>query len=587
MLGTGRQEFSPAEGGLAITTSISNPRCVVSDLSGNFYVCLPGLLIRVDADSGLVRRIAGGETAFGGDGGPAREAVISPQDLVIEEDGNLLIADLEAATVRRIDVATGLIDSVVGNGSRESLGDGGPAFQAGIDPSGLIFDVQGNLYISDLSNHRIRRVDAVTGLIDTLAGGPGTPLVAPRGLAFEGGGDLFVAGQNFLYKIDPESGLIKTVTDNFDDSNDVPLSDFLSQTPSGLTFDGGGNLYFTEFARDRIRRLDAVSQRVTTIADREAGRVGDGRLGSEAILVAPIHLDFDRSGNLYIADLSDNHVRRVSGSTGIISTVAGAVKGGAGAIDDGTPALERALTGARGLAVLPDGQFYVSDQIGIIFFDENQLSFQLARADENLKTPSEADGGPVSEARVEPATLTLDEHQNLYLAEPILNVVRRVDADSKIITTVAGTGQAGYSAEYSLELLFSLDDLSRNPKIFDFLNLQTDIGIYLQLGRIEAAGGLDAPDLQSGQELHLVWTRNALTSRHDFYLNGRHLGTLADSRANFILRGGTSLHFFMDDFVSNQGNASPGRIERLRAYDGVLTPAQVADLFTGSAPPGG
>ncbi len=447
VLGTGRQEFSPAEGGLAITTSISNPRCVVSDLSGNFYVCLPGLLIRVDADSGLVRRIAGGETAFGGDGGPAREAVISPQDRVIEEDGNLLIADLEAATVRRIDVATGLIDSVVGNGSRESLGDGGPAFQAGIDPSGLIFDVQGNLYISDLSNHRIRRVDAVTGLIDTLAGGPGTPLVAPRGLAFEGGGDLFVAGQNFLYKIDPESGLIKTVTDNFDDSNDVPLSDFLSQTPSGLTFDGGGNLYFTEFARDRIRRLDAVSQRVTTIASREAGRVGDGRLGSEAILVAPIHLDFDRSGNLYIADLSDNHVRRVSGSTGIISTVAGAVKGGAGAIDDGTPALERALTGARGLAVLPDGQFYVSDQIGIIFFDENQLSFQLARADENLKTPSEADGGPVSEARVEPAALTLDEHQNLYLAEPILNVVRRVDADSKIITTVAGTGQAGYSGD--------------------------------------------------------------------------------------------------------------------------------------------
>ena len=794
VLGTGRQDFSPVEGGLAIATSISNPRCVVSDKSGNLYVCVIGLL-RIDADSGLVRKITGGEGAFGGDGGPARDAVSSPQDLVIEEDGNLLITDLETATVRRIDVLTGLIDSVVRNGSHEYSGDEGPALEAGIDPQGLILDLQGNLYISDFHNYRIRRVDAVTGLIDTVVGGLEGPFTLPLSLALDGGGNLFFTDQNSLFRVDVESGQVQTLGDNFDDGDDVPLADFRTRNPRGITFDGGGNLYFAEWTEDRIRRLNAVTHRVTTIAGREAGRVGDGRLGSEAILVAPVHIDFDADENLYIADLSDNHIRRVSGSTGIISTVAGAGEGGF--IEDGTPALERALIGARGLAVLPDGQFYVSDQGGLVFFDKNQLGFQIARADENLNPPSEAEGGPVSEARVDPFAITLDEQQNLYVAEPSLNLVRRIDAASKTITTVAGTSQPGYSgdgasalaaqlnsprgarldsqgnvfiadannfvvrrvdaetgiittvagiqesgnavqgelatetdigvpenlafdaqdnlyilsgrrvwrvdaaggisiiagsfhegfgadgipaqaarfsavtfglaispsgnlyvsdvdnmrvraikapfpsepsgaqivriyefddsaadalggtdivtsggrfkgsayifeanqgltlenpfandAEYSFELLLSLDDLSGSPKIFDLRNLQSDIGIYLQPGRIEAFGGLDAPALQSGQPVHLVWTRNALTSRHDFYVNGQHLGTLSDSRANFVLQRGASLRFFMDDFATNQQNASSGRIDRLRAYDGVLTATQVTALFAGGDPPG-
>ena len=244
---------------------------------------------KIHPRDGSVSLVAGtGRMSFRGDGGPAHAAGFSrPSGIALDAGANLYIVDMGNNRVRRIDAQSGIVSTVAGSGRRDSSGDGGPAVLAGLEsPSGIAIDAANNLYISQYGygpdSHRVRRVDAKTGLIETVAG-LGTGLR----------GDGSAARQASL------------------------------QSPSGLAFDSAGSLFVVDPVNDRVRRIDRLSGIISTFAGTTKGYAGDGGAAAGAKLNNPSGIAFDSAGNLYIAEFVNNRVRRVDAKTGIITTVAG------------------------------------------------------------------------------------------------------------------------------------------------------------------------------------------------------------------------------------------------------------------------
>lgn len=245
---------------------------------------------RIHPQDGSVSLVAGSvRMKFSGDGGPAPAAgLYSPRGTTLDSDGNLFIVDMGNNRIRRVDAKTGVISTVAGSEKRYSSGDGGPALLAGLEyPGSIAIDRLGNLYISQYGygpdSDRIRRVDAKNGFINTFAG------LGKAGL----GGDGGLALQASL------------------------------QSPSNLLFDAIGNLFVVDPVNDRIRRIDAQSGIITTFAGTTKGFGGDGGPAIKAQLNNPSSIAFDSAGNLYIAEFVNNRVRRVDAKTGIITTIAG------------------------------------------------------------------------------------------------------------------------------------------------------------------------------------------------------------------------------------------------------------------------
>lgn len=245
---------------------------------------------KIHPQDGSVSLVAGtGRMTFTGDGSPAHAAGFSrPSGIALDANSNLYIVDMGNNRVRRIDAQTGIISTVVGSGRRDSSGDGGPALLAGLEyPSGVAIDPASNLYISQFGygpdSHRVRRVDAKTGLIDTFAG------AGKVGVRGDGG----------------------------------PALQASLQSPSGLAFDSTSSLFVVDPVNDRVRRIDGRSGIISTFAGTTKGFSGDGGPAAKAKLNNPSGIAFDSAGNLYIAEFVNNRVRRVDAKTGIITTIAG------------------------------------------------------------------------------------------------------------------------------------------------------------------------------------------------------------------------------------------------------------------------
>ncbi|MCZ6681061.1 MAG: hypothetical protein O7E52_27895 [Candidatus Poribacteria bacterium] len=252
-----------------------------------------------------ITTVAGtGVNGFSGDGGPATEARLNvPEGVFVDGAGNLFIADFLNSRIRRVDAQTGIISTVVGTGrrtiSREggittetAIGSGRAAIEASVgSPRDVFIDIDGNLFIADTFNNRIRRVDSQTGVITTVAGS------GPTG---------------FLGFFDRSSG------------DGGPATDARLWSPMGIFVDAVGNLFIADTINDRIRRVDAQTGIITTVAGRgSAGFSGDGGLAIEAQLNEPRGIFVDVDGNLFIADSSNDRIRRVDAQTGIVTTVIG------------------------------------------------------------------------------------------------------------------------------------------------------------------------------------------------------------------------------------------------------------------------
>ncbi len=282
----------------------------------------------LSANDGLITTIAGtGQGGSTATGIPATTAQITtPGGICADASNNLFIADGSNNRVVRVDAVTGILTLVAGNGTASSTGDGGPAPLASIySPMSVALDGAGNLYIAEFGGNRIRRVDHQTGVITTMAG---------TGMAGFGG----------------DGGLATSAAIN---------------RVAGIAFDSTGDLYFADFGNNRVRRIDAQTGIVTTVAGNgSAALTADGVLATSAGMAGPIWVAFDPSGGLLISEWGANRIRRVDPSTGILTTVAG--NGNANFTGDGVPATSAGIGATIGLAVASNGNLFFADGTGRI-----------------------------------------------------------------------------------------------------------------------------------------------------------------------------------------------------------------------------
>jgi len=284
--------------------------------------------------SGTVRYIvnaAAVATRFGGDGGPAVEALLNfPTAVAVDRDGYLYIADTMNHRVRRVDTMNGMIATVAGTGQSRYAGDGGAAMAAALnEPAALAISEKDILYVADQSNNRVRAVDLITGLIRTVAGtgtagynGDGIPateasLAGPSGLALDSDGTLYIADtfNGRIRAVDSATGLIRTVVGDGGEYRyqgpTEPTSPSLSR-PSGIALDLRGNLYITDSDNHLIRRWNRTTGQLERVAGQGAARYGgDGGSALDASLSYPFGIVIDQSGYLFVADTFNHRIREI------------------------------------------------------------------------------------------------------------------------------------------------------------------------------------------------------------------------------------------------------------------------------------
>jgi len=305
-------------------SQVDDPFGLAIGPDGALYFCEVGnqRIRRLDLQARTISTVAGsGERGYSGDGGPAAEAAMNmPHELCFDRDGNIYVVERDSHAVRKIDRAAGTISTVAGTGEDGFGGDGGPATQARLrQPHSIAFDASGHLLICDIGNHRVRRLDPETGILDTFAGTggreptpdgasiAGTPLNGPRTIVVGPDGALYLALRegNAIYRVDPAAG--------------------------------------------RIEHLGGTG---------EQGYTGDGGPAREATLAGPKGLAYGPGGVLYVADTENHAIRAIDLGTGIITTVLGTGERGDGPEPD---PLACRLARPHGLWATPDGGLYIAD----------------------------------------------------------------------------------------------------------------------------------------------------------------------------------------------------------------------------------
>ena len=379
---------------------------------------------------------------------------------------SVLIADAENHRIRKVDIATGLITTFAGNGSVGYSGDGGPATDARINyPKGVYADQSGNVFIADTSNHRVRKVDP-DGNITTFAGngsagysgdgGPATnaSLQEPTSVAVDGLGNVYIADSknHCIRMVDPD-GNITTVagTGSSGYSGDTgPATSAQLSEPSGIYVDASRNIFIADTNNHLIRKVDGTTQVITRIAGNTTASVlGDGGLATDAKLNKPIGIFVDLDENIYIAD-SDHHlIRKVDGTTQIINTVAG--NGVAGYGGDGGPATSASINNPRSVWVDESGRIYIADT-------ENHRVRRTGAVTGNMYTAagngsagySGDDGLAINAALNKPHAVCFHESPSpayLYIADPSNYQIRKVDLSSGFLVKAAGTLWSGYNGD--------------------------------------------------------------------------------------------------------------------------------------------
>jgi sugar lactone lactonase YvrE len=327
-----------SNGDLASAANLNNPYGMeeARDRSALYFVDNgSNRLFRLDYKSRKVFLVAGtGVKGYAGDGGPATAAQLAqPHELHFDRKGNIFIAERDNYVVRRIDAKTGIISTYAGTPTVSGFsGDGGPAAKAQFNqPHSIALDPADNVYVCDVLNHRVRRVDAKTGIITTVAGngqtgrapdqGPllQTPLEGPRSLEITKAGKIYVALRegNGVFELDIKSGQLKRIAGTGEngysgDGGPAIAAKFGSLGPGGLTgpkglsvSEDGSIMYVADCENHVVRKIDLHTGIITTVVG--TGQKGDGPDGDprQCALSRP-HAVFLRNHVLYIAD-SENH----------------------------------------------------------------------------------------------------------------------------------------------------------------------------------------------------------------------------------------------------------------------------------------
>jgi len=318
--GNGVAGFS-GDGSAASQAKLDHPLGIAVGSGRSLYIADPGnnRIRRVNPE-GIIITVAGsGSAGFSGDGGSAVQAQLnSPTDVAVGNDGNLYIADVGNNRIRRV-APDGIISTVAGKGGFGFSGDNGPAVLARLNsPFAVAVSPDGGLYIADTSNHRIRRVNT-NGIITTIAG-------------------LGLKGYN---------------------GDQIPAVDSQLNTPIGLAFDANGGLYIADLNNNRIRKITSDGIITTVAGTGIGGGAADGQPATQSALNHPHDIAIDPEGNLYIADSDNFRIRKV-GTDGRITTIAGTGVAGDGG-DGGKPS-QAQIAFPWGLAIDSEGNLYFADR---------------------------------------------------------------------------------------------------------------------------------------------------------------------------------------------------------------------------------
>lgn len=315
-----------ADGAHGAAAAIAEPFGVTVGPDGCLYLCDLGnhRICRVDLGTGRIARVVGtGRPGNAGDGGLALDAtLLEPYEIRFNAAGDLYFVDMPNHVVRCVDAASGRIATVAGSGQAGFAGDGGPAAQAQLrQPHSIEIAADGAIFVADIGNHRVRRIDPASGVMDTFAGtgeagptadgapAPRTPLHGPRALAFDETGDLLLTLRegNAVYRIDRAAGTVHHVAGTgragyAGDGGDARRADLAG--PKGICATPGA-IYIADTESHTIRRIDRATNRIDTV-------VGDGSR-HDGVDGDPLRCGLARphgvcvgAGRLFVGD-SDNH----------------------------------------------------------------------------------------------------------------------------------------------------------------------------------------------------------------------------------------------------------------------------------------
>ncbi len=352
------------DGGYATSAYFNTPNSIARDAAGNLYIAdASNARVRKVTPSGFIYTIAGtGTSAYGGDGGPASTANLKgPTGVAVDASGNIYISDGPDARIRKVNTS-GVISTFAGTGTTGFSGDGGAATAARFtNPGGLAFDTSGNLFVADRSNNRIRRITSA-GFIKTVAGSGGAGSAGDGGAATTATintpvnvtadrlGNIFIAEQtgNRIRKVNA-AGTISTYagtgTAGFSGDGSAATGAMIS-SPYGLAVDAGNNLYVGDMNNNRIRKVTSGGTISTYAGTGSAGFGGDGGAATAALLNAPAGVVVDNGGNLYIVDKANGRIRKIAGPNNAVVFTGGAVQ---------------SLTACSGIATALDAVMSIND----------------------------------------------------------------------------------------------------------------------------------------------------------------------------------------------------------------------------------
>jgi streptogramin lyase len=327
--GTGTKGFS-GDGGPATKAQLNNPFAIARGPDGYLYICdVDNHRIRRINKEGIISTYAGnGKKAFTGDGGPAVEASLNqPYELAWDQEQNLYFVEIGNHTVRKVNAKNGVITTVAGTGEKGFSGDGGPATKAMLSiPHSLAIDRSGDLFICDIGNHRLRKVEMKTGTISTWAGNgekktspdgskiAGCSLNGPRALAFSPDGKLWLALRegNAVLQLDPKEGNLRHIAGTGKSGftgNGGPAKNATLAGPKGIGLDANGNVYLADTESHSVRMIDVKKGTLELIVG--DGKKGDGPDGDplKCQLARPHGVFLDTDGTLLIGDSENHRVR--------------------------------------------------------------------------------------------------------------------------------------------------------------------------------------------------------------------------------------------------------------------------------------
>ncbi len=357
---------------------------------------LIGFVVSIVTNAQIITTVVGSNTlGYSGDGGAATSAKINePCNAAFDVSGNLYIADYQNNRIRKID-PSGIISTFAGTGAYASSGDGGLAINAQLWlPWGIAVDASGNVYVSEVNGHKIRKINTV-GIISTFAG---------TGIGgFSGNGGPAVNAQ--------------------------------LHSPQGITFDALGNLYIADETNEQIRKITTTGI-ISTFAGTGAwGYSGDGGLATNAQLYGPTAIDFDAFGNAYIADYGNNRVRKVN-TSGIISTFAG-MGFPQGYSGDGGPAINAKLDYPYGIAVDALGNVFISDFFNHRIRKVNPAGIISTVVGTGISGYGGDGGLPINAQLEYPMGLVFDASGNLFICDYGANRIRKITCAQPMVTATS------------------------------------------------------------------------------------------------------------------------------------------------------